>query len=41
MPSAKGGRLIFISPMIDPRARTVADRLGVESYGDSVDLVAL
>ena len=34
-------RLIVISPMIDLRARKVADRLGVETDGDSIDVVAL
>ena len=34
-------RLNVVSPMIDPRARKVADRLGVEIYGDSIDVVAL
>jgi hypothetical protein len=28
-------RLIVISPMIDARARKVAERLGIETYGDS------
>ena len=37
----KMDRLIVISPMIDLRARKVADRLGVETYGDSIDVVAL
>ncbi|MBV5273134.1 MAG: DUF3782 domain-containing protein [Lamprocystis purpurea] len=29
-------RLIVISPMIDPRARKVAEKLGIETYGDSI-----
>ena len=37
----KMDRLIVISPMIDLRARKVADRLGVETYGDSIDVGAL
>ena len=37
----KADRLIVISPMLDLRGREVAGRLGVESYGDSVDLEAL
>ncbi len=31
-------RLIVISPMIDPRAAPVADRLGIETYGDSLEV---
>ena len=31
-------RLIVISPMIDARARKVAERLGIETYGDSTDV---
>jgi len=34
-------RLIVISPMIDPRARKVAERLGIETYGDSIDVASL
>ncbi|MBK5963895.1 hypothetical protein CCR95_07285 [Thiocystis minor] len=34
-------RLIVISPMIDARAAKVAERLGIETYGDSTDLKAL
>ena len=30
-----------VSPMIDLRARKVADRLGVETDGGSIDAVAL
>ena len=33
-------RLIVISPMIDDRARTVAERLGIETYGDSTEVAA-
>ncbi|MGQ9660332.1 MAG: hypothetical protein ACUVT0_09670 [Thermochromatium sp.] len=31
-------RLIVISPMIDARAYKVAERLGSETYGDSLDV---
>lgn len=31
-------RLIVISPMIDPRAQKVAERLGIETYGDSLEV---
>lgn len=31
-------RLIVISPMIDARARKVAERLGIETYGDSTEV---
>ena len=34
-------RLIVISPMIDARARQVAERLGIETYGDSLEVQAL
>jgi len=34
-------RLIVISPMIDARARKVAERLGIETYGDSTEVEAL
>ncbi|WP_020503503.1 PD-(D/E)XK nuclease family protein [Lamprocystis purpurea] len=34
----KADRLIVISPMIDPRAIPVAQALGIETYGDSLDL---
>jgi len=34
-------RLIVISPMIDARARQVAQRLGIETYGDSLEVQAL
>ncbi|CAK0757917.1 conserved hypothetical protein [Gammaproteobacteria bacterium] len=34
-------RLIVISPMIDARARKVAEQLGIEIYGDSTELEAL
>jgi hypothetical protein len=34
-------RLIVISPMIDPRARPVAERLGIETFGDSMDVRSL
>ncbi|CAK0751205.1 conserved hypothetical protein [Gammaproteobacteria bacterium] len=34
-------RLIVISPMIDARARKVAEQLGIETYGDSTEVEAL
>ena len=34
-------RLIVISPMIDARARKVAERLGIDTYGDSTEVEAL
>lgn len=34
-------RLIVISPMIDGRAHQVADRLGIETYGDSTEVESL
>ena len=34
----KADRLIVISPMIDARAQPVAKRLGIETYGDSLDV---
>ncbi len=34
-------RLIVISPMIDARAAKVAERLGIETYGDSTEVVSL
>ena len=34
-------RLIVISPMIDARARKVAERLGIETFGDSIEVEAL
>ena len=37
----QASRLIVISPMIDARARKVAERLGIETYGDSTDVEAL
>ena len=33
-------RLIVISPMIDARARKVAEQLGIETYGDSTEVEA-
>ena len=35
----KADRLIVISPMIDLRALPVAQRLGIETFSDSQDLV--
>ncbi len=37
----KADRLIVISPMIDARAQKVAERLGIETYGDSTEVEAL
>jgi hypothetical protein len=34
-------RLIVVSPMIDARARKVAERLGIETYGDSTEVEEL
>jgi hypothetical protein len=34
-------RLLVISPMIDPRAKKVAEQLGIETYGDSLDVEVL
>ena len=34
-------RLIVISPMIDARARKVAEKLGIETYGDSSEVEAV
>jgi hypothetical protein len=34
-------RLMVISPMIDARAQKVADKLGIETYGDSLDVESL
>jgi len=34
-------RLIVISPMIDARALKVAQRLGIETYGDSTEVTSL
>jgi hypothetical protein len=37
----QANRLIVISPMIDARARQVAERLGIETYGDSTEVELL
>jgi len=37
----KADRLIVISPMIDARARRVAEHLNIETYSDSTDVEAL
>ena len=37
----QANRLIVISPMIDPRARKVAERLGIETFSDSTDVRTL
>ncbi len=34
-------RLIVISPMIDARARKVAERLGIDTYGDPTEVEAV
>jgi len=34
----QANRLIAISPMIDARARKVGEKLGIEMYGDSLDV---
>jgi hypothetical protein len=37
----QANRLIVISPMIDARAQKVADRLGIETFGDSSEVKTL
>ncbi|NJO18511.1 MAG: DUF3782 domain-containing protein [Thioploca sp.] len=37
----QANRLLVISPMVDAKAQTVADRLGIEVYSDSVDVKKL
>ena len=37
----QANRLMVISPMIDARARKVAERLGIETYGDSLEVESL
>jgi hypothetical protein len=37
----RADRLIVISPMIDARALAVAERLGIDTYGDSTEVQAL
>ncbi|MEY6431362.1 DUF3782 domain-containing protein [Thioalkalicoccus limnaeus] len=37
----QAARLIVISPMIDARARKVAERLGIETYYDSTDVTSV
>jgi len=39
--NCKANRLIVISPMIDARAQRVAERLGIETYGDSDEMETL
>ncbi|MGH8477124.1 MAG: hypothetical protein ACRER2_15360 [Methylococcales bacterium] len=34
-------RMLVISPMIDPRAYKVAEKLGIETYSHSVDVKSL
>lgn len=36
----KADRMIAISPMIDPKAQKVADKLGIETYSDSSEVSA-
>jgi len=37
----KANRLVVISPMIDAGAQKVAERLGIETFGDSLEVEAL
>ena len=37
----KASRLLVISPMIDARAKKIAERLGIETFGDSLDVDVL
>ena len=37
---AKADRMILVSPMIEPRAQEVAEKLGIETYSDSSEVVA-
>jgi len=37
----QANRLIVISPMIDAQAQQVAERLGIETYGDSIEVETL
>lgn len=37
----QANRLMVISPMIDARARQVAERLGIETFGDSTEVETL
>jgi hypothetical protein len=37
----QANRLLVISPMVDARARKVAERLGIEVYSDSTDVETL
>ncbi|WPL17941.1 hypothetical protein Thiowin_02984 [Thiorhodovibrio winogradskyi] len=36
--SRKATQLIVISPMIEPKAYKVAERMGIDCYGDSQDM---
>jgi hypothetical protein len=40
-PRSKADRLIVISPMIDPKAQKLAERLNIETYSDSVEVESL
>ena len=40
-PGRQVTRLIVISPMIDHRAKKVAKKLGIDTYGDSLDVETL
>ena len=37
----KANRLIVISPMIDPKAQKVAEKLGIDTYSDSLNVESL
>ncbi|HHW75874.1 MAG TPA: hypothetical protein GX399_02415 [Xanthomonadaceae bacterium] len=37
----QANRLLVISPMMDARARKMAERLGIEVYGDSTNVESL
>jgi hypothetical protein len=41
MHDRKADRLIVISPMIEPKAQKVAEKLGIETYSDSEDVETL
>ena len=38
---SKADRLIAVSPMIDPKALKVAEKLGIETYSDSLEVPAI
>ena len=37
----QASRLIVISPMIEPKARKIAERLGIDCFGDSIEIDSL